>query len=105
VFHGLKREQIRQIVDIQLESLRGRLAERGLGIRLSDAARNRLAEEGFDPVFGARPLKRAIQRLVENALARELLAGRFVAGDTVTVEVRDGDLAFEKTAVAQAQPA
>jgi ATP-dependent Clp protease ATP-binding subunit ClpB len=80
-FGSLEREQIRRIVDIQLEDLRRRLAERGVELRLSDAARDRLAEQGFDPVFGARPLKRTIQRQVENSLARELLAGRFASGE------------------------
>lgn len=92
-------------MDIQLEGLRQRLAERGLGVQLSDAARDRLAEEGFDPVFGARPLKRAIQRLVENALARELLAGSFAPGEEIRVDLRDGELVFEKAKAAQSQPA
>jgi ATP-dependent Clp protease ATP-binding subunit ClpB len=104
-FHALEREQIRRIVDIQLEDLRRRLAERGVGIRLTDAARDRLAEQGFDPVFGARPLKRTIQRQVENSLARELLAGRFAQGDAVEVDVRDGELVFEKTSAPQPQHA
>jgi len=104
-FHSLEREQIRRIVDIQLEDLRRRLAERGVDIRLSAAARDRLAEEGFDPVFGARPLKRVIQREVENGLARELLAGRFAPGDVVAVDLVDGALVFSKTSAPQPQPA
>jgi ATP-dependent Clp protease ATP-binding subunit ClpB len=104
-FHSLEREQIRRIVDIQLEDLRRRLAERGVDIRLSVAARDRLAEEGFDPVFGARPLKRVIQRQVENGLARELLAGHFAPGDLVEVDLRDGELVFDKSTSPQPQHA
>jgi ATP-dependent Clp protease ATP-binding subunit ClpB len=103
-FHSLGSEHIRRIVEIQLDELRRRLADRKIALRLSDAARERLAEQGFDPVFGARPLKRTIQRLVENPLAVEVLAGRFREGDEVVVDV-DGDrLAFAK-AVAEPQPA
>jgi ATP-dependent Clp protease ATP-binding subunit ClpB len=101
IFHSLEREQIRRIVDIQLADLGRRLAERGVAIRLTDAARDHLAEQGFDPVFGARPLKRTIQRQVENGLARELLAGHFASGDLVEVDLREGELAFEKSSVPQ----
>jgi ATP-dependent Clp protease ATP-binding subunit ClpB len=98
VFRSLEREHIRRIVDIQLADLRGRLAERKIGIELTDEARNKLAEQGWDPVFGARPLKRTMQRMVENPLAVEVLSGRFREGDHVTVDA-DGDiLSFQKTA-------
>ena len=94
VFRSLGREQIRRITDIQLGELRERLAEREIAIELSDAALDRLAEAGFDPVYGARPLKRAIQHQVENPLAQEILSGRFSPGDTIRVDVEDDRLAF-----------
>jgi ATP-dependent Clp protease ATP-binding subunit ClpB len=93
-FAPLSREQIGEIVDLQLERLRGRLAERGLGLELTDAAKEAIAEGGWDPAYGARPLKRAIQRLVENPLALRLLEGDFHDGDTVRVDARDGELVF-----------
>ena len=74
---------IRKIVDIQLQYLHERLAEREISIQLSDDARDKLAEAGFDPVYGARPLKRAIQQQVENPLAQEILKGKFKPGDTI----------------------
>jgi ATP-dependent Clp protease ATP-binding subunit ClpB len=98
VFHPLGREHIRQIVDIQLGYLRQRLAERELAFELDDAARDRLGEAGFDPVYGARPLKRAIQHQLENPLAQRILRGDFAPGDTIRVTVRDGALAFERVA-------
>jgi ATP-dependent Clp protease ATP-binding subunit ClpB len=87
VFHPLGRTDIRRIADIQLEHVRARLAERDLGLEVTAAALDRLAEGGFDPVYGARPLKRAIQRMLENPLAEELLRGRYMPGDLVTVDV------------------
>jgi ATP-dependent Clp protease ATP-binding subunit ClpB len=93
VFHALGREQIRIIVDIQLAHLRRRLAERDMQLELSDAAVDRLAEAGFDPVYGARPLKRAIQQQVENPLAQRILRGEF--GPGVTVRVDAGPDGFE----------
>ncbi|UTW46308.1 ATP-dependent chaperone ClpB [bacterium SCSIO 12696] len=90
VFHPLGKEQIKGIADIQLAGLRKRLAERELGLEISDAVMEQLVEAGFDPVYGARPLKRAIQKLLENPLAQEILAGRFAPGDTVRVEL-DGE--------------
>ena len=85
VFHALDLEHIKRIIEIQLRNLSGILAERGLTLDVSDAAQERLAREGFDPAFGARPLKRALQRLVMDPLAIELLEGRFKPGDTVFV--------------------
>jgi ATP-dependent Clp protease ATP-binding subunit ClpB len=96
VFHALSRDQLADIVELQLERLRARLAERGLSLELTDSAKELLAEAGWDPTYGARPLKRAIQRMVENPLALRLLEGEFEEGDTVRVDVRDGELVFEK---------
>ena len=99
VFHPLGTEQIRAIVDIQLGQLRKRLVERGLDLALDDKARDLLGEAGFDPVYGARPLKRAIQQQIENPLAQQLLQGRYAPGDRIHVSVgEDGRLAFGKTA-------
>ena len=98
VFHPLSREHIRSIVDIQLAYLHARLADRDMQIHLSDAARDKLAEAGFDPVYGARPLKRAIQQQVENPLAQEILQGNFKPGDVIEVGVKDQQLEFENAA-------
>jgi ATP-dependent Clp protease ATP-binding subunit ClpB len=98
VFHPLTREHIRLIVDIQLGYLHDRLADRDMRIHLSDAARDKLAEAGFDPVYGARPLKRAIQQQVENPLAQEILQGKFQPGDVIEVGVEDDRLEFENAA-------
>ena len=98
VFHPLGREHIRKIVDIQLGYLHERLAERDLRIHLSDAARDKLADAGFDPVYGARPLKRAIQQQIENPLAQEILQGRFAPGETIEVGVADDQLDFRSAA-------
>ncbi|MEJ2523577.1 MAG: ATP-dependent chaperone ClpB [Gammaproteobacteria bacterium] len=94
VFHALGREQIRKIVDIQLGYLRKRLAERDMTLELTEAARDRLGEAGFDPVYGARPLKRAIQQQVENPLAQRILKGEFPPGTTVLVDADDEGLTF-----------
>ncbi|MEJ2274101.1 MAG: ATP-dependent chaperone ClpB [Woeseiaceae bacterium] len=98
VFHPLGREHIRKIVDIQLGYLHERLADRDLSIHLSDAARDKLADAGFDPVYGARPLKRAIQQQVENPLAQEILQGKFKPGDVIEVDVEDDHLDFRNAA-------
>ncbi len=98
VFHPLSREHIRSIVDIQLAYLQARLADREMQIHLSDAAKDRLAEAGFDPVYGARPLKRAIQQQVENPLAQEILQGKFKPGDVIEVGVKGQQLEFENAA-------
>jgi ATP-dependent Clp protease ATP-binding subunit ClpB len=98
VFHPLGREHIRKIVDIQLGYLHQRLSERDMTIVLSDAARDKLAEAGFDPVYGARPLKRAIQQRVENPLAQEILKGKFKPGDTIEVAVTEDALEFQLAA-------
>jgi ATP-dependent Clp protease ATP-binding subunit ClpB len=96
VFHPLAKDQIRKIVDIQIGHLRRRLLEREIELELDDAARDRLGEAGFDPVYGARPLKRAIQQQLENSLAQRLLRGEFGPGDRILVSAREGELAFEK---------
>ena len=96
VFHPLGAAQIRAIVDIQLLYLRKRLQERNMELTLDDAARDRLGEAGFDPVYGARPLKRVVQQQIENPLAQRILQGQFAPGDRVTVTLRDGELAFAK---------
>jgi ATP-dependent Clp protease ATP-binding subunit ClpB len=100
-FRALTREQLGEIVDLQLEHLRARLAERGLGLELTDAAKEHVAEAGWDPTYGARPLKRALQRQVENPLALRLLEGEFAEGDTIRVDVVDGELSFAKASAAE----
>jgi ATP-dependent Clp protease ATP-binding subunit ClpB len=94
VFHPLGAAQLRKIVGIQLGYLRRRLAERDMGLEVTDRALDRLAEAGYDSVYGARPLKRAIQSRIENPLAQQILQGGFQPGDTVVVDVRDGEFTF-----------
>jgi ATP-dependent Clp protease ATP-binding subunit ClpB len=99
IFKSLGREQLEKIVEIQLKDLRKRLAERKLHIEVTPEAKAVLAERGYDPVFGARPLKRTIQRMIENPLAVDVLAGRFHDGDTIVVEPDGGEtLRFRKEA-------
>jgi ATP-dependent Clp protease ATP-binding subunit ClpB len=95
-FQALSRDQLTEIVDLQLTRLRERLAERGLTLELTDGAKEALAESGWDPAYGARPLKRAIQRMLENPLALRLLEGDFQDGDTIRVDAQGGELAFER---------
>jgi ATP-dependent Clp protease ATP-binding subunit ClpB len=97
-FEPLSRDQIAEIVELQLARLRERLAERHIVLDLTEAAKEALAEAGWDPAYGARPLKRAIQRLVENPLALRLLEGDFADGDAIRVDAQDGVLGFEKAA-------
>jgi ATP-dependent Clp protease ATP-binding subunit ClpB len=97
VFHQITRDQIKSIVDIQINHLRPRLEDRHITLHLSDAAKDLLANEGYDPQFGARPLKRVIQKEVENRVARAILDGTIRDGDTVEIDVRDGKLALVKT--------
>jgi ATP-dependent Clp protease ATP-binding subunit ClpB len=96
VFHPLGRDQIRAIAGLQIEILRQRLQERDIGLVLTDAALDLLGEAGFDPVYGARPLKRAIQSQLENPLAQEILAGRFGPGDVIRVDAKDNALSFAR---------
>ncbi len=105
IFHALSRSDLVRIVEIQLGNLRRLLAAQGLGLTLSEAAKFQLAEEGFDPVYGARPLKRVIQRRLQNPLALALLQGRFREGETVAVDFRDGEFVFEPAREAVAEPA
>jgi ATP-dependent Clp protease ATP-binding subunit ClpB len=95
-FKPLTKEQLGEIVELQLERLRERLAERGIELELTDDAKQVLADAGWDPTYGARPLKRAIQRMLENPLALRLLEVEFSEGDTVRVDAQDGELVFEK---------
>jgi ATP-dependent Clp protease ATP-binding subunit ClpB len=96
VFEPLTRDQLAEIVDLQLERLRARLADRTIELEMTDAAKETLADAGWDPAYGARPLKRAIQRLVENPLALRLLEGDFADGDTIRVDAQNGDILFTK---------
>ncbi len=96
VFQALSRDELAEIVELQLERLRTRLADRGLTLELTDAAKEALAEAGWDPAYGARPLKRAVQRLLENPLALRLLEGDFGEGDTIRVDAHDGQLTFAR---------
>jgi ATP-dependent Clp protease ATP-binding subunit ClpB len=98
VFHPLAKEQIRAITRIQIDQLRKRMESREFGLRVSESVLDRLGEAGFDPVYGARPLKRAIQQKLENPLALDILAGKFENGDTVSVDTRGSELVFEKAA-------
>ena len=94
VFHELNEEQIRSIVDMMIKSLQKQLEERKLNIELTDAAKGWLAKTGFDPIFGARPLRRAIERYVENPLSSMLLKGEAKAGDTITIDLKGENLTF-----------
>ena len=96
VFHPLGREQLRSIVDIQLGYLRRRLADRDMELAIDEKAKDQLGEAGFDPVYGARPLKRAIQQQVENPLAQRILRGEFGPGTKIRVTAGTGQLEFAK---------
>jgi ATP-dependent Clp protease ATP-binding subunit ClpA len=99
VFQPLGEEQLKEIVGLLLAAVERRLGESRIGLEVTDAARALVAREGYDPQYGARPLRRAIQRSIENPLARQLLAGEFSSGDTVRIDEKDGSLVFEKLAV------
>lgn len=96
VFHPLDKTQIMGIADIQLGVLKQRLAERDMTVNISADALSHLVDLGYDPVYGARPLKRAVQQYIENPLSQQLLSGAFVAGDSINVDVQDGALTFSK---------
>jgi ATP-dependent Clp protease ATP-binding subunit ClpB len=96
IFHSLTREHLAQVVDIQLERLQALLAGRHITLELTGEAKQRLAEEGYDPVYGARPLKRVIQRRVQDPLALKLLQGDFLDGDAIRVDARNGQLTFQR---------
>jgi ATP-dependent Clp protease ATP-binding subunit ClpC len=91
IFHGLTQEHVMQIVDLQMRAVAERLADHGVKIELTDAARRWLAKEGYDPQFGARPVRRTLERHVENPLAKRLLSGEFQEGDTIVVDVRENE--------------
>jgi ATP-dependent Clp protease ATP-binding subunit ClpB len=92
----LTKEDLRKIVDIQLNYLSERMNARKIGIEFTDDARKQIMDEGYDPVFGARPLKRTIQQRLENPLAAELLAGKFAEGDTIKIDADAHRFTFEK---------
>jgi ATP-dependent Clp protease ATP-binding subunit ClpB len=102
VFHPLTPDEIAEIVGIQLQYLQQRLLDREMRLELTDAAVAKLAEAGYDPVYGARPLKRAIQQRIENPLAQEILAGTLGPGDVVKIDVQDGEIVFVSDAAAAA---
>ena len=96
VFHALSEKHIEAIAQIQLKNLEARLAKLEIKLDVTSAALAQVAKAGFDPVYGARPLKRAIQQQIENPLAKEILSGKFAAGDTVRAAERNGVIVFEK---------
>jgi ATP-dependent Clp protease ATP-binding subunit ClpB len=101
VFHALGEENIKSIARIQLKTLQARLARMDFEFEVSEAALAELAKAGFDPVYGARPLKRAIQSELENPLAKAILEGRFAPKDAISVDWRGGKMVFEKRATAR----
>jgi ATP-dependent Clp protease ATP-binding subunit ClpB len=104
IFHRLTKEDLARIVDIQVAQLSDRVRERGIELELTDGARELLGNLGFDPTYGARPLKRVIQKQLIDKLALRLLEGEFAEGDAVTADAKDGELVFEKAKPAKAQP-
>ena len=96
VFHELNEEQLRQVVDLLAKDLQKRLAERKLSVEITEKAKSWLANEGYDPVYGARPLRRALEKYVENPLAVKVLGGEFKEGDTIVVDTGDDGLTFTK---------
>ena len=94
VFHALAQEHVRAIADIQIDILRSRLEQKNISLEIDEGALDKIAHTGFDPVYGARPLKRAIQTMIENPLAQRLLAGEFASGDVVKVSIKDQELVF-----------
>jgi ATP-dependent Clp protease ATP-binding subunit ClpB len=101
VFHPLGREQLHRIAELQVRYLRDRLKSRDMDLEMTAAALDRLAQSGFDPVFGARPLKRAIQQSIENPLAQEILAGKFGPKDVILVDAAADRLVFKRKGSAQ----
>ena len=94
VFHPLRREQIRRIVDLQVEHLESLLQQKGITLVVTEAACNAVASEGYDPLYGARPLKRVIQHRIQNALAKEMLKNQFGEGDRIKVDYQDDAFVF-----------
>jgi ATP-dependent Clp protease ATP-binding subunit ClpC len=97
IFRALSREEIGQIVDLLLDRVRARLSEHDISLRVSESAKHFIAEEGYDPDFGARPLRRVIQHRIEDVLSEGILAGTYNAEDTVHVDVVEGQLVFKTT--------
>jgi ATP-dependent Clp protease ATP-binding subunit ClpB len=95
VFHPLGREQIREIADLQLEELRKRLLDQELTMEISDEVMELIADTGYDPVYGARPLKRALQKIIENPLAQKVLAGKYAPGDVVRTTLSGDEVCFD----------
>jgi len=96
VFHSLNEEHIKQIVDLMLDNLNKRLKDFGIQVEVTEKAKHLLGEKGYDPMYGARPLRRAIQRMIEDQLSEEMLKGNIEVGDTVLIDVKDGELIFER---------
>ncbi len=94
VFHPLSREQVKEIVDIMILRVTEQLKSRGMGLELTEAAKNLLAEKGYDPALGARPLRRTIQRMVEDPMSEKVLWKEFRAGQVVVVDASDGEIVF-----------
>jgi ATP-dependent Clp protease ATP-binding subunit ClpB len=105
VFHPLGREQLREIAKLQVQYLRDRLRIREIGLQFTEAALDKLATVGFDPVYGARPLKRAIQTMIENPLAQQILSGEFAAGDNIKIDVKDNEFEYCKAGLNEAKVA
>jgi ATP-dependent Clp protease ATP-binding subunit ClpB len=105
IFHRLSRDDLGRIVDLQVDQLAGRLREKGIEIELTDDARTLLGNLGYDPTYGARPLKRVIQKQLIDKLALKLLEGEFAEGDVVSVDASEGELVFEKAPVSVAAAA
>ena len=104
VFHALTSGEILQIVDLMLDRVAHQVRQQGMELKVTDEAKNILAKEGFDPQFGARPLRRAVQRMIEDPLAEQLLMGAFQPGDVIRAEVKDGDIVFVREEPSEAPP-
>ncbi|MCK4522609.1 AAA family ATPase, partial [Candidatus Aerophobetes bacterium] len=96
VFHSLIKKEIKKILDLMLNEVKELLKEKEIKLELTEEAKDLIAKEGYDPDFGARPLRRAIQRLIENPLSEKILEGKFKQGDTVTVEIKEGNIVLKK---------
>jgi ATP-dependent Clp protease ATP-binding subunit ClpC len=104
VFHALSRDEIKQIVDLELDKVRERLVEQEVTLDVTEEAKGYLADEGYDPRFGARPLRRVIQSKIEDMLSEGILAGDFQAGDAVLAGYQDGEISLEVVARAEPEP-
>ena len=96
VFHALNKKEVKKIVDMLLEEKKELLQEREMNVEISEEARNLIAKEGYDPDFGARPLRRAIQKLIDNSLSEEILKGRFKEGEDIVIGIKNGNIVFNK---------